>query len=242
MKRLKILFAACLLALALPFWRYIDAIVILSPFEMPVGFSLIMWFAIFILIPLKLIIARFKTWMLFIALGAFGAISLSLSSYSHMATTNPEFGHCGPLTYTGVVYHVRKVLTDAHRDDLEVRNQMCWLRKLISRVPEKFDNPGEMEMFSKLTRDKLIKPEIKYRASLPLIALLNIKISSAASEFLGPKEVYDSLRFWEAHYTDEIQQRKYPQWNWPHSEYIKWEYGLIEDNWQSLIDSIVIDS
>jgi hypothetical protein len=241
MNRLRYFFAAILLILALPFWRSIDLIGIISPFEFPATIALMIWFALFVAIPIKLIFKNIKTLWLNILIIGFGALAWWSSPLSHMATVEPDFNHCGQLTYTGMVYPLRGILTDAHRDDLEARNQMCWVRKLISKVPKKFDEPKEIETYSTIIRDRLLKPENKYRATLPLIAFLNIKIITAASDHAGAKEIYDSLHFWIDHYTDEISSREYPAWNWPHGDYIKWEYGLIEKNWQKLIDNIVIE-
>lgn len=153
---------------------------------------------------------------------------------------NPELDHCGALTYTGTFYPIRKILSDAHHDDLEARNQLCWVRKMISRVPEKFNSADEVKSYSELVRDKLLKPEIKYRVSLPLIAVLYFRINTSAGHLVGVKAIYDSLHFWIDHYTEEISGRNYSIWNWPHSSYIKFEYGLIEKNWEVLIDNIVI--
>lgn len=240
MNRLRILFAAILLILALPFWRFVDMAAISSPFQFPVTFALTFWFAVFIGIPLKLLITKFKTPYLVATIAVFGLLSWWASPLSDMATDNPEFNHCGPLTYTGTFYPLRTILSDAHHDDLEARNQLCWVRKMISRVPEKFDSLGEVKNYSDLIRNKLLKPEIKYRVSLPLIAILYFRINTSGGDVIGVREVYDSLHFWINHYTDEISGRDYSVWNWPHSSYIQWEYGLVEKNWESLIQNIVI--
>lgn len=237
MQRLKLLFALVLLLLALPFWRFIDILVVASPFNFPIYVALIFWFGIFVLIPTKLMVQKVKTWMVIFALGAFTAMTFLISPFSNMATRNPEFNHCGHMTFTGTFYPVRKILTNAYLDDLEARNQQCWIRKMINKVPEKF----EMVTYSKITHEKLLKPEIKFRSSLPLVAALFFKINVTNDEAYAAKNIYDSIHFWIEHYTEEISQRKYPAWNWPHSSYIQFEYGLIEKNWQSFIDSLVIN-
>lgn len=211
-------------------------VVIASPFEWPLTFALTLWFAIFIAIPVKLIVPRLKTVFLILGIAGFSTLSWWSGSLSRMSSKYPEYGHCGQLTYTGTFYPLRGLLTEAHHDDLEARNQLCWTRKLISRVPENFD----FVFYSKLIHETLLKPERKYRVSLPLIAALFVKIN--LSDEGGVKNVYDSLHFWVSHYTEEISAREYPAWNWPHSEYIQWEYGLIEKNWQSLIDGLVIEN
>ena len=240
MNRLKIFFAVVLLVLALPFWRFTDMTVIASPFQFPVTFGLTFWFAIFIGIPLKLLLPKFKTPYLLMTIGTFGLLSWFTPALSGMASDNPDSNHCGSLTYTGTFYSLRNILSDAHRDDLEARNQLCWVRKLISKVPGKFDTLEEITSYNELIRKKLLKPEMKYRVSLPLIAVLYFRINTSGREMIGVKEIYDSLHFWINHYTDEISSREYSIWNWPHSSYIQWEYGLVEKNWESLIQNIVI--
>ena len=118
---------------------------------------------------------------------------------------------------------------------------MCWLRKMIARVP-KFDHLHEMTFYSKLIRDKLHKPEFKYRATLPLVALLEIRIMASSVETVDPKWFQESLNFWISQYTYEISEREYTWTSWPHSNYIKWEYGLIEKNWQKLVEGITIQN
>jgi hypothetical protein len=241
MKRLKLVFAIVLLLLALPFWRFTDVVAILSPFKWPLPFALTVWFSIFITIPLRLLIPKIKTYIQLLVILCFASLTWWSGSLSKMATIDPDFNHCGTMTYTGFFYPVHGLLSDAHRDDLEARNQLCWIRKMISRVPSKFDSEHEAMTYTKLIQDKLFKPEIKYRASLPLIAFLYLAINTSAGQHVGVKQVYDSLHFWIDHYTDEISRREYSVWNWPHSNYIIFEYGLVENNWQNLIDSIVLE-
>lgn len=238
MKRLKLVFAVVLLLLALPFWRFADMLAIASPFDWPLMISLIIWFAIFVAIPAKLIFPKIKTWAIVLAIVCYGALAWLSSPLSNMASDDPVHNHCGRITFTGFYYPVRGILTDAYRDDLEARNQMCWVRKMITRVPDKFD----LGFYSKLIHERLLKPEIKYRVSLPLIAALFVKINFVSTESNAPRNIYDSLHFWIDHYTEEISERNYNAWNWPHSSYIKFEYGLVEKNWQDLIDSIVLET
>jgi hypothetical protein len=69
-----------------------------------------------------------------------------------------------------------------------------------------------------------------------------LKINFGIYESNAPVNVYHSLHFWVNHYNEEIRSRDYSPWNWPHSSYIKFEYGLIENNWQKLIDGIVLET
>ena len=242
MKRLKVFFALILLLLALPFWRFSDILAIISPFHWPLSLALTCTFAFFVMIPLKLLLPKIKTYLLIILILCFGSLSWWANPFSKMATTEPTFNHCGAMTYTGMFYPISDFLSDAHRDDLEARNQMCWIRKMISKVPPRFNTTHEVETYTKLIEDKLLRPEIKYRAALPLVAILYFQINVSSVDSLGTKKIYDSLHFWINHYTEEISNREYSAWNWPHSVYIKFEYGLVEKNWQSLIDSIVFEN
>ncbi len=241
MNRMRIFFAIVLLLLALPFWRFADMVAIASPFEWPLPFVLTLWFAVFLAIPLKLLVQKVHPLLLISLIGIFAAFAYWTSPLSKMATDDPNHNHCGGLTYTGVFYPIRTILSDAHHDDLEARNQMCWVRKMISKVPPKFDTLDEVESYSYFIREKLLRPEIKYRVALPLIGILYFTINTSAGNVVGVKQIYDSLHFWIDHYTEEIGQRDYSVWNWPHSDYIQFEYGLVERNWQEFIDSIVIE-
>lgn len=235
MSRLKRLFAVILLIIALPIWRFTDLIAFVSPFDWPLPLALTMWFAAFIAIPVKLFIPKIKSYFIVIGIILFAALSWWTGPLSQMSSDQPNFNHCGRTTYTGTFYPMRSLLTEAHRDDLEARNQLCWIRKMISRVPDDFD----FVFYSKLIHERLLKPERKYRVALPMIAALFVRIN--LSDEGGARNIYNSLQFWIDHYTEEISQRQYPVWNWPHSDYIKWEYGLIEKNWQAVIDGIVVE-
>lgn len=242
MKRLKIFFATVLLLLALPFWRYCDVLAIISPFHWPLALALTVCFAFFVLIPLKLLLPKIKTYVLIILLFCFGSLSWWSAPFSGMATAEPTFDHCGTLTYTGVFYPLSNLLSEAHRDDLEARNQLCWVRKMIAKVPLRLDTKEEFEAYAKLMEQKLLRPEIKYRVALPLVAILYFEMNRVSRESDSTKNVYDSLHFWINHYTEEISNRNYSAWNWPHSAYIKFEYGLIEKNWEGLINSMVFEN
>lgn len=241
MTRLKYLFAGCLLLLALPIWRYLDMISIVAPFTLPFALSLAVWCCLFLLIPIKLVFPKFKTTFVILLSIFTGGLAAWTQPLSHMATKDSRFNHCGPLTFTGSVYPIRMILTEAYRDDLEARNQLCWVRKMIQRVPERIQGDHEVETYSRLTREKLLSPEIKYKAALPLIAYLFIKINMAGTNYHGAKNIYHALHFWTEHYTEEMSSRNYAWWNWPHSSYIQFEYGLIEKNWQNIVSSLVFE-
>lgn len=238
MLRLRLFFAIILLILALPFWRLIDMLAFASPFAWPLTLAIFIWSGIFLVIPLKLFVPKVKTWMLPLIMLSFGLLAHISTGLSGMATTDPTFNHCGHMTYTGSFYPISSILPDAYRDDLEARNQLCWIRKMVERVPEKYD----LGPYIKIVHDKLMKPERKYRASLPLIAWLMLKINFGVNESNAPKNVYDSLHFWIDQYTEEINLREYGLLSWPFSVYVKFEYGLLEKNWQKLIDGLVLET
>lgn len=238
MKRLRYFFAAIFLLLALPIWRFIDMLAIFSPFEWPLTLAITAWTGIFIGVPARLILEKVKVWMVIIAMMIMGLLAFYSSPLSKMATEDPTFNHCGFTTYTATIYPLRKLLTDAHRDDLEARNQMCWVRKMINRVPPQY----ELGPYMKIVHARLLKPEIKYSTTLPLIVWLMAKINIGASEANAPLNIYDALHFWDDHYTEHISARQYPIWNWPHSQYIKFEYGLIEKNWEGFINGLVLET
>lgn len=240
MKRLRNLFAGVLLLLSLPVWRYIDLVAIASPVEFFLTLALVLWFSLFLLVPLKLFRPQTKPLIFLLLFLCFGSLAWTTAPVSKMATDDPTFNHCGSLTFTAAFYPLRTILTDAYHDDLEARNQMCWIRKMITRVSTDLDSDDERETYSRLVQDKLLRPEIKYRASLPLIAFLYFKINSSGANITSAKNIYDSFHFWIQHYTEEISNRQYAWWNWPHSNYIRFEYGLVEKNWQYFVDGIVL--
>jgi len=241
MKRLKVLFSFFLLLSSFPFWRWLDYLAISLPFYWPLSLGFTLWFAIFLATPLKLLIPKIKTFILVGLVIGFALIATNINPYSTKSSDDPTLNHCGSLTFTGFFYPLRIVLGEASKDDLESRNQMCWLRKLISEVPDTFNTEAETDLFTKKLEEKLLNPEMKYRSTLPLIAALYLTVNTSTKNVFRPKKVYDSLHLWISHYTDEISERDYSAWNIPISSYLKWEYGLIEKNWQKLIDHLVIE-
>lgn len=244
MKRLKYLFATILLLLALPFWRNADYLAIFSPYEWPFQLTLVLGFCLFVLIPLKLIFKQIKTAMLVGGILGFGIFSCMCSPYSGMSTKSSEFRHCGFQTWSGAFYHVRVILSEAHVDDLEARNQMCWIRKIITRVPKKIENFAELDQYLKIVQERLISPPFKYRTTLPLISILFLKVlanyeaTDTAPQISNDKIFIESLDFWRMQYTEMISERNYGPGSFPHSHWIKWEYGIFERNWDAIVDSI----
>lgn len=246
MKRLRVIFAVGLLLLFFPVWRALDYQVAVIPSPGLFTFSLALLVLIAIVVPVRLLRPQWPekfSWLLFLAL-----IPLIWwgSGLSTKATLHHELRHCGSATFTGFLYPIRSVLPPAHQDDLEARNQMCWIRKMVVRLPEQIKDVKELQNYLDLLRKKLLSPGVKYKSSLPLIALLHGAISAS---LIGPvietveigKLFVDSLHFWKSQYTVEISKLDYPWYAWPHSSFIQWEYALIEDNWESVVSSIQIE-
>lgn len=247
MKRLRVFFALILVMLFFPYWRGLDYIVILFPSVWLYTMTLSIGILLFLLVPLSLILPQIPKKILL--LGWFGAAVLVWfgSPLSGKATRHYESRHCGFSTFTGFFYHAMPLLPPAHQDDLEVRNQMCWVRKMVSRLPSEIDDVNELKNYLDLLRQKLLSPPRKYKATLPLIAALHGTISTS---LIGPvlqsveigQLFVDSLHFWKSQYTIEISELQYPWYAWPHSAWIKWEYGIIEKNWESIVSGIQFEN
>ncbi len=246
MKRLRVLFAVVLFSLAIPMWRFADFLAIFSPFDWPLSFSLTFTFALFVVTPLKLVWLKLRPLFMLLLVLVVGFLSYAMKPLSSMATKNSNFNHCGNLTWTGVFYPLRVIMPEAHKDDLEARNQLCWVRKMIQRVPSQFEEKAELTQYVSITTDKLLSPPLKYRVSLPLVTLLHITIFTRYSPPGNTKEehklfIAEGIKFWQDQYTDMISERKYGIGSFPHSEWIKFEYGLIERNWNHIIDGLTIE-
>ncbi len=165
-----------------------------------------------------------------------------------MATIDPAFAHCGRTTYAGLFYPARSLLSAAFQDDLEAHNQLCWIKKLTTHIPEKFEAQNEFEDYLKLIDKKLILPEHKFRVSLPLIAYLHGVASTRweiaqnqVSKVRTGAVFLDKLHFWHGQYNDEISSRRYSWLDWPMGPYMQFEYGLIEKNWEKILNSLKVE-
>jgi len=232
MKRLKYLFAGLILIISLPAWRLLDWANVTLPFQILMTFSLIIWASFFVVIPLKLLIPKMNRWVSLLLILCLGSLAWIASPFSDQTTLEPTLTHCSRMSYTGFFYPLRSVLTNAHQDDLEIRNQMCWLVKMIGKVPSEI--PAEdLAHHLNLMKNKLMKPAQKYRASLPWITFLLGK-HLTASEIQNSPLLVQNLGFWSQLYAEEISARDYAWYDWPHSSIIKLEYGFIEKNWENI--------
>jgi hypothetical protein len=248
MKRLKVLFALLLLISALPLWRFMDMLIWIRPNTLLYPIVFFLWALLFLAIPAKLLAPKFHMFLYGLMAIAMGITSHLTGTLSPMASKEPEHSHCGFLTYTGLVYPLHHLLTAAHADDLEVRNQLCWVRKMALWVPEKFDSEVELAQYVNLTHEKLMLPSRKFRATLPLIAYLHGLMffrwdegGKSYEAFKSGKWFVEGLNFWIDQYTEEISERSYRWFNFPHGPYIQFEYGLIEKNWEAIVRGIVVE-
>jgi hypothetical protein len=197
----------------------------------------------FVLLPIRMLFPQIPKNYLFLGLLLTSALIWPGSPLSDKATRHYDLRHCGLATFTGFFYPIMSILPPAHQDDIEARNQMCWVRKMVTRSPEEIDDVKELQNYLELLRQKLLSPPRKYKSTLPLIAFLHGAISAS---LVGPvmesveigKMFVDSLHFWKSQYTVEIAELEYPWYAWPHSAWIKWEYGLIEKNWETIVEGI----
>ncbi len=247
MKRIRIFFAIVLLIILFPFWRGLDYLVIITDSSFLFTVSFLLGVLCFIVVPMHLVKKDLRKFYYPLILLISGIVGYTGSTLSDKATFHNELRHCGAATFTGLFYNVRNFLPPAHQDDLELRNQLCWVRKMITRMPQEINDVNELKNYLDLIRQKLLSPTSKFKASLPLIAFLHGKMSASLA---GPalesieigKMFIDALHFWKSQYTVEVAALEYPWYAWPHSAWIKWEYGLIERNWEGLVDSIQIES
>jgi hypothetical protein len=238
---------AGILLIGLPIgWRGLDWLLFTLPLPLIYAASATLLALIFVMGPIKLLnlnIPRSWPWgfMLVLATGLYAGGGLS-----SLSSEAPDQRHCGVATFTGALYNLRPLFSHAISDDLELRNQLCWLRKLNQEVPESFATIEAQNDYFKEMQDKLMQPREKFRAALPLVTVLMVNILARLQESPGAfhqlrrgKQFMDNLNFWTRHYTTEISAREYGWWDWPVSSWIRFEYGLIERHWQQLVDSII---
>jgi len=185
-----------------------------------------------VLLPLKLLIPGMNRWISILMLLSFGTFAWVAGPHTNQATLEPSLTHCGRMSYAGFFYPMRVILTNAHQDDLEARNQMCWLVKMISKVPSEIA-AEDLANHLNIMKNKLMKPTQKYRASLPWITILLGKYLTS-SEIQNSPLLVQNLGFWSNLYAEEISGREYAWYSWPHSAIIKFEYGFIEKNWGNI--------
>lgn len=237
MKRLKYLFAGYLLLATLPTWRLLDLANVTLPFPILISVAITVWSLFFVALPLKLLIQKMNRWTFFLISLALGSLAWVAGPFSNQTILEPDLTHCGKMSYSGFFHPIRGFLTSAHQDDLEIRNQMCWVVKMIKKVPAQIA-PEDLANHLNLMKAKLLKPMHKYRATLPWITFLLGKYLTS-SEIKNSAMLIQNLGFWSQLYSEEISGRDYSWQDWPHSLLIKFEYGLIEKNWEKIRIEII---
>ncbi len=241
MKILRSLLALILIVLAIPMWRSIDWVSIILPASYLSSSLIGLWAVIFISSPIKLLRPKTHPLIMMAPFLLFWLGAMISGPLSGMATKDDTHTHCGRATYAGFMYPVASLLSDSFRDDLEARNQMCWVRKMIQRIPDKFDDAHEVNTYLDIHQNRLNHPEFKYRVALPLVLIFLGKTlhtweseKSAFNKIQSATMLVKGIPYWTEQYSTEISIRNYSWWNWPHSALIQFEYGLIEKNWEKL--------
>ena len=229
-------FAILLLLSALPLWRALDMLVWFNLNRYLVVSLFFCWSTLCIITPLSLIYRRLFVPGLTLNICFACLVYFFSNPFSTISIDNPEDRHCSLLNFSGLFYNLKDFMPSAHEDDLLIRNQICWAKKLSLSIP---DNIGkhESDVYLKLVEDKLILPEIKWKSTLPFLVPIYIKVSKADPVI----DVIEAQKFWNNHYTAEIADREYNFLSYPHSDYIKWEYGLFEKYWPNFVTSIEIE-
>lgn len=242
MKRLKFGFAVLLLLLGLPAWRLIDWAVVTIPYASLFTVLMVGWGLIYLALPLKILLK--KKYLFLIIASIVGSLSWLTSPLSNQTTARPALNHCGGASYTGFFYPFREYLSNVHHDDLEARNQICWLVKMSKEAPDMILSE-DFQLQLEIVKKKLLKPANKYRSSMPWIVFLYGTYLSAKENgkstlesIYTSKNLMDEAHFWHDLYSEEISSREYSALDWPHSFYIKQEYGFIERNWNKIAISI----
>lgn len=235
MKRLKILFATLLFLSALPLWRYLDMLAWFNLNHLFTVACFFIWSSICIILPASLIYRRIFTLGLILNVCFSFLIYFFAEPFSSDTIDLPENRHCSLLNFSGSFFHLKTILPSAHEDDLLIRNQICWARKLSISIPDDL-NKHESNVYLKLIEEKLSLPEIKWRTTLPFLVPIYLKISKVDPII----DTVEAQKFWNNHYTAEIQIRDYNFLSYPHSDYIKWEYRLIEKYWSEFLDNVEI--
>lgn len=232
MKRLKVFFAICILSLAVPFWRISDLTILLLPWKTLTLSSQVIWAGLFLLVPLNLLLSKIRWWMNILILLSLTGLSWWAGPLTSLTTLEPTLTHCGRTSFAGFFYPMRAILTPAQKDDLEARNQICWVVKIIRRVPDHVP-PEDLADQLNLMKNKLMKPELKYRVTLPWVAFLLGRYLTS-SEISNSPLLIQNLGFWSNLYTEEISTRVYGWYDYPFALITQAEYGFIERNWENI--------
>lgn len=234
MKRLKLFFSILLLIMALPIWRFVDMASWVDIDKIYHVTVLFIWSTLFILLPIALVYRRFLIPGLAFNLCFAVIVLIFFPVFSTHSLDTPESRHCPIISYSGFFYPFKSILPAAHEDDILIRNQICWLRKLSKSIPENL-NKHEMIIYKDLIEQKLFLPEVKWKSSLPFLLPIYLKFAESGVNAL------EAQKFWNGHFTAEVKDRDYNFLSYPHSDYIKLEYGLVEKYWGGFLDEVEIE-
>lgn len=218
--------------MALPTWRLLDWALVTLPFPVAITAAQTLWSTLFLFFPMTLFRPDMKKRMLLLLIFTFASLSWISGPTTSQATLEPTLTHCGRTSYSGFFYPIRDLLSPVHQDDLEIRNQMCWVVKLIKQVPAQI-LPEDLAHQLNIMKFKLLKPQLKFRATLPWITFL-LGNYLTSTELKNSPLLIQNLGFWSELYSEEISSRNYEWYEWPHSAFVKFEYGLIEENWENI--------
>lgn len=235
MKRLKILFATLLFLSAVPLWRYLDMLAWLNLNGLFTVFCFFIWSTVCLILPTSLIYRRVLIPGLILNICFSFLIYFFANPFSSHTVDHPEERHCSLLNFSGFFYNFKAVLPSAHADDLLIRNQICWARKLSLSIPDNLSK-HESSVYLKLIEEKLTLPELKWKTTLPFLIPIYLKISKVDPIV----DTVEAQKFWNNHYTAELQIRDYNFLSYPHSDYIKWEYRILEKYWSEFLDNVEI--
>lgn len=130
---------------------------------------------------------------------------------------------------------MRSIVPAAHEDDLMIRNQICWARKISKTLPQDIQK-DDLPAYQAFINDKLTLPNIKWKTTLPFFLPIFFTINQ-----IDPlMDTTLAQKFWNEHYTAEVQSRDYNFLSFPHSDYIKWEYRFLEKYWPDFVENIEI--
>lgn len=233
MKRLKLVLAIMLLMMALPIWRYLDMTVWLKIGKLYYTAFLFSWSALFLILPISLVFRRFFIPGIILNICFAIIVQIFAPVYSSHSLDEPEARHCSLLNYAGLFYSLKEIMPAAHEDDLLIRNQTCWLKKLEQSIPENLSK-HEIPVYQEIIEKKLFRPEVKWKTNLPFLIPIYFHFGDGLV-------IVEAQKFWNAHYTAEVSSRDYNFLSYPHADYIKWEYGFIEKYLSEFLDELEID-
>jgi hypothetical protein len=235
MKVLRLIVAFTLLIIAVPMWRLIDWSIIFWPHDYLYGGLLTTNLIFLVLLPVWMIFPKMPKPLLMFFLGLC-FVPFALDPLSRMATADGEYNHCGTGSFTGTLYPIKHLVPYVQEYDLEIRNQLCWIRKMIQRAPTKFDSQHELNIYTEILNKKLMSPQRKYKVSVIGLYFLWSAVANAwkpdgtIDKFRNKKDFVNGMIDWYGMYDFEIRDIEFKWYDWPYSSLVKFEYSWVEKN------------